>query len=156
MRSRTISTSIRYNPDLEPETSRNATLGFILEPNRNFNLGVDYFYIQRDGENRPPERQHHGDPLGIRTWLVHNDSIFRNNDPMLLLKDANGDDPELGPVTFVARRRFLNQPGPHGRVRRGRGRQPEVQVEGLGNFNAAARVTVTSAATVGPRLAPPR
>lgn len=139
--SRTISTSIRYNPDLEPETSRNATLGFILEPNRNFNLGVDYFYIQRDGEI---------DRLSANTMVTrsvdpaygsfYNDSIFRNNDPTLLLKDANGVTiPNSGPVTFVARR-FLNL-----------GRTVvsgvdvdgnlKFKVEGLGNFNAAARVT---------------
>jgi iron complex outermembrane receptor protein len=41
---------ISSSSTLEPETSRSTTIGFVLEPNRNINLAVDYFKIERRGE----------------------------------------------------------------------------------------------------------
>jgi iron complex outermembrane receptor protein len=45
-----IPAMISSSADLEPETSRSTTLGFVIEPNRNINLSVDYFKIERRGE----------------------------------------------------------------------------------------------------------
>ncbi len=38
------------NPDLKPETSRSATMGFVFEPVRGYSLSVDYWNIQRKDE----------------------------------------------------------------------------------------------------------
>ncbi|MDB5746650.1 MAG: hypothetical protein JWP72_1498 [Massilia sp.] len=45
-----IPAMISSSSTLEPETSRSTTIGFVLEPNRNINLAVDYFKIERRGE----------------------------------------------------------------------------------------------------------
>lgn len=45
--SRTISTLIRANPDLQPEESVSHTFGFILSPNNNFSLAADLWYVNR-------------------------------------------------------------------------------------------------------------
>ena len=38
------------NPDLKPETSRSATVGFVFEPVRGYSLSVDYWNIKRKDE----------------------------------------------------------------------------------------------------------
>lgn len=37
----------RSNPDLDPERSRQFSLGFVYEPSRQFNVGLEYFYLQK-------------------------------------------------------------------------------------------------------------
>lgn len=37
----------RANPDLDPERSRQVSLGFIYEPNRDFSVGLEYFWLQK-------------------------------------------------------------------------------------------------------------
>ncbi|KQQ91641.1 TonB-dependent siderophore receptor [Massilia sp. Leaf139] len=41
---------ISSSPDLEPETSRSLTAGFVLEPTKNINVAVDYWKIERRDE----------------------------------------------------------------------------------------------------------
>jgi iron complex outermembrane receptor protein len=41
---------VRNNPDLKPETSRSATVGFVLEPVKGTSLALDYFRIERKNE----------------------------------------------------------------------------------------------------------
>ncbi|TXH34902.1 MAG: TonB-dependent receptor [Burkholderiaceae bacterium] len=40
----------RSNPDLKPETSRSFSLGFVVEPIKNFSVAVDYWHIERKDE----------------------------------------------------------------------------------------------------------
>ncbi len=37
----------RSNPDLDPERSRQFSAGFVYEPSERFNLGVEYFWLQK-------------------------------------------------------------------------------------------------------------
>ena len=41
---------VRNNPDLKPEVSRSATIGFVLEPIKGYNLSLDYWRIRRKDE----------------------------------------------------------------------------------------------------------
>lgn len=41
---------VRNNPDLKPETSRSATLGFVFEPVKGYSVSVDYWNIVRKDE----------------------------------------------------------------------------------------------------------
>jgi iron complex outermembrane receptor protein len=45
-----IPTFVSANKDLKPETSRSATVGFVWEPIKNWNLALDYFHIERKDE----------------------------------------------------------------------------------------------------------
>lgn len=45
-----VFSNIRNNPDLEPETSRSATLGFVFEPVKGYNIALDYWRIERKDE----------------------------------------------------------------------------------------------------------
>jgi iron complex outermembrane receptor protein len=45
-----VPTNVRNNPDLKPETSRSATVGFVLEPFKGHTLSVDYWHIERKDE----------------------------------------------------------------------------------------------------------
>lgn len=42
--------NVRNNPDLKPETSRSATLGFVFEPVKGYSVSVDYWNIVRKDE----------------------------------------------------------------------------------------------------------
>jgi iron complex outermembrane receptor protein len=46
---RTINIINGGNPDLEPETAELYSLGFVVEPSRNFSASVDYYNINRSG-----------------------------------------------------------------------------------------------------------
>ncbi len=37
----------RSNPDLDPERSRQFSVGFVYEPSRQFNIGLEYFFLQK-------------------------------------------------------------------------------------------------------------
>lgn len=37
----------RSNPDLDPERSRQFSIGTVYEPNRHFNVGLEYWYLQK-------------------------------------------------------------------------------------------------------------
>ncbi|QNA88170.1 TonB-dependent receptor [Massilia sp. Dwa41.01b] len=45
-----VFSNVRNNPDLEPETSRSATIGFVVEPFRGYNVALDYWRIERKDE----------------------------------------------------------------------------------------------------------
>ena len=45
-----VASNVRNNPNLKPETSRSATLGFVLEPVKGYTLSVDYWHIERKDE----------------------------------------------------------------------------------------------------------
>ncbi|MGJ9417782.1 TonB-dependent receptor plug domain-containing protein [Massilia sp. CMS3.1] len=45
-----VFSNVRNNPDLEPETSRSATLGFVYEPVKGYSFSVDYWNIVRKDE----------------------------------------------------------------------------------------------------------
>ena len=47
---RGVPSIVRNNPDLKPEVARMATLGFVFEPVRGYNLSVDYWNIKRRNE----------------------------------------------------------------------------------------------------------
>ena len=46
----TVRLSISGNPALQPETSKNWTVGLVIEPSRLTNLAIDYYRISRSGE----------------------------------------------------------------------------------------------------------
>lgn len=51
------------NADLEPEKSKNFTLGFVYEPSRNFNAGLDFWFIRlRNSIGEFPETAIFADP----------------------------------------------------------------------------------------------
>jgi iron complex outermembrane receptor protein len=51
------------NPDLEPEKARNFTLGFVYEPSRNFQAGLDFWFIRlRNSIGEFPEAAIFADP----------------------------------------------------------------------------------------------
>ncbi len=41
---------VSSNPNLEPETSRSLTAGFVLQPIKNWSMAMDYYYIERKNE----------------------------------------------------------------------------------------------------------
>lgn len=41
---------VSSNPDLKPETSRSLTAGMIVEPIKNWSMGLDYYFIERRNE----------------------------------------------------------------------------------------------------------
>jgi iron complex outermembrane receptor protein len=41
---------VSSNPDLEPETSRSLTAGFVFEPIKNWTMAIDYYHIERKNE----------------------------------------------------------------------------------------------------------
>jgi iron complex outermembrane receptor protein len=45
-----VFSNVRNNPDLKPETSRSATLGFVFEPVKGYSMSVDYWRIERKDE----------------------------------------------------------------------------------------------------------
>jgi len=45
-----VASIVRNNPNLKPETSRSATVGFVLEPVKGTSVAVDYFRIERKNE----------------------------------------------------------------------------------------------------------
>lgn len=45
-----IPSIVKNNPDLKPETSKSATVGFVFEPVKGYNLSVDYWNIKRKDE----------------------------------------------------------------------------------------------------------
>lgn len=47
-----LATVVSANPNLKPETSRSATFGFILSPNRDVDLSLDYWQFDRYNEIR--------------------------------------------------------------------------------------------------------
>ncbi len=47
-----LPTMIAANPDLKPETSKAASVGFVFSPTRNFDAGLSYWYIERNKEIR--------------------------------------------------------------------------------------------------------
>ena len=45
------------NKSLQPETSNQWSVGFVLEPTRDFSVGVDFWWIQPEGPDRIPGRR---------------------------------------------------------------------------------------------------
>ena len=45
-----VFSNVRNNPDLEPETSRSATIGLVFEPVKGYNIAFDYWRIERKDE----------------------------------------------------------------------------------------------------------
>ncbi|WP_181259336.1 TonB-dependent receptor domain-containing protein [Pseudoduganella armeniaca] len=45
-----VASVVRNNPNLKPETSRSATLGFVVEPVRGTSVSVDFWHIKRKDE----------------------------------------------------------------------------------------------------------
>ncbi|SDH04018.1 MULTISPECIES: TonB-dependent receptor domain-containing protein [unclassified Duganella] len=45
-----VASVVRNNPGLKPETTRSATVGFVLEPVKGSNLSLDYWHIERKDE----------------------------------------------------------------------------------------------------------
>lgn len=45
-----LASIVRNNPNLQPETSRNATVGLVFQPAHNIDLVLDYWYINRKNE----------------------------------------------------------------------------------------------------------
>ena len=41
---------VKSNPDLEPETSRSLTAGFVFQPIKNWSMAMDYYHIERRNE----------------------------------------------------------------------------------------------------------
>ncbi|MFM8666367.1 MAG: TonB-dependent receptor domain-containing protein, partial [Betaproteobacteria bacterium] len=74
-----LPTVISANPNLKPETSRSATFGFILSPNRSVDLSVDYWQFERYNEIRVQRG------LDIMNAYVANQSA----NAALVLRDAN-------------------------------------------------------------------
>jgi len=64
------------NSDLQPEKSRQATLGIRIEPSNEFSAGVDLWHVQiRDAFGQLTEQQVFGDPLKYNTsWGTKTDT----------------------------------------------------------------------------------
>jgi iron complex outermembrane receptor protein len=45
-----VFSNVRNNADLKPETSRSATLGFVVEPFKGYSASLDYWHIERKDE----------------------------------------------------------------------------------------------------------
>lgn len=45
-----VFSNVRNNPDLEPETSRSATIGLVFEPVKGYTVALDYWRIERKDE----------------------------------------------------------------------------------------------------------
>lgn len=79
------------NPDLRPEKSRSASLGFIFSPSRGFDMLVDIYKIRKEGEVA----------LGSAQSVIDNPNRYppgaltRDTNPALLLNGVAGTGPLL-------------------------------------------------------------
>lgn len=102
--SRSISTLIRQNPNLKPETSRSFSLGMILSPTRDFDILVDYYNIRKEDE-----------VAALSSTLILNNqdaypgTVIRDTNPVNFVKDKNGNViPNSGPLISLLRN-YINQ-----------------------------------------------
>jgi iron complex outermembrane recepter protein len=72
-----LSTRAGGKPDLEPETAKGYSVGFVFEPNRNFSVSADWWKIERENQIRI---------LSLRT-LIDNYASFTDK----FIRDANGN-----------------------------------------------------------------
>jgi len=93
-----LPTLISANPDLKPETSKSASMGFVFSPTRNFDLGLSYWYVERNKEIRLQRSQ---DILDAYLANPANSSqVVRNPNPATWLPgQANS-----GPILAVIRK----------------------------------------------------
>ena len=102
--SKSISTLIRQNPNLKPETSKSFSLGMVLSPTRDFDIVVDYYNIRKEDE-----------VAALSSTLILNNpdqypgTVIRDPNPVNFVKDKNGNViPNSGPLISLLRN-YINQ-----------------------------------------------
>ena len=86
-----------FNPDLKPEKSKSYSLGLLFSPTSSFDLGFDFYNIQKTGEV----------VLGSTFFALRNEAsnpgnVLRDANPDNLLRDAGGNPiPGTGPLLMV-------------------------------------------------------
>jgi iron complex outermembrane receptor protein len=101
---RGISSLSSATPDLKPETSKSFSLGAILTPTRNLDILVDYYRIRKEDETALLSAQ-----FVIDHPSQYPGRVIRDNNPALLLVDANGQTvANSGPISQV-NRAYVNQ-----------------------------------------------
>lgn len=101
---KSISSMSTPNPNLKPETSKSFSFGTILNPTRNLDILVDYYWIRKEDET----------VLQSASYVVAHPELFpglaiRDTNPANLLVDASGKPiPGTGPLSAV-NRTFVNQ-----------------------------------------------
>jgi iron complex outermembrane receptor protein len=102
--SKSISSMSTANPNLKDETSKSYSFGAILNPTRNLDILIDYWKIRKENETA----------LLSATYVVEHPELFpglaiRDNNPAMLLTDANGNPiPGTGPLSAI-NRTYVNQ-----------------------------------------------
>jgi iron complex outermembrane receptor protein len=92
------------NPDLKPETSKSYSFGILFSPTTNWDFGLDFYKIRKEGEVA----------LGSAFDALRNENtnpglVVRDTNPANLLRDAAGNPiPGTGPLLSV-REPWLNQ-----------------------------------------------
>jgi len=85
------------NPDLKPETSKSYSFGILYSPTNNWDLGLDFYKIRKEGEVT----------LGsafdaLRDEDTNPDLVVRDTNPANWVTDANGTPiPNTGPLLMV-------------------------------------------------------
>ncbi|WP_395006015.1 TonB-dependent receptor plug domain-containing protein, partial [Undibacterium sp.] len=106
--SRTISTFIIANPNLQPETSRSATLGLVFQPTPTFSGTLDFYQIRRMNEIDRFSANNILEKFYQNGESNYASVIFRSPDQTLALKNAAGQ-PIDGTTPIVGvKRQFLN------------------------------------------------
>jgi iron complex outermembrane recepter protein len=93
-----LPTVIAGNPNLKPESSRSATLGLILSPNKDVDFSLDYFYFERKDEIRVQRGIDVFEDY-IRAGAGASSVVIRDPNPSTWLPGI----PNSGPVLAVTR-----------------------------------------------------
>ncbi|NBT09693.1 MAG: TonB-dependent receptor [Betaproteobacteria bacterium] len=105
-----LPTVISANPDLKPETSRSATFGFILSPNKSVDLSLDYWQFDRYNEIRVQRG------LDIMNAYIANQSanaayVLRDSNPATWLPGVANSGPILALVRQYGNFNFTSTNG---------------------------------------------
>lgn len=101
---KSISSMSTPNPALKPETSKSFSFGTILNPTRNLDILIDYYWIRKENETA----------LLSASYVVAHPELFpglaiRDTNPANLLTDAAGKPiPGTGPLSAI-NRTYVNQ-----------------------------------------------
>jgi len=92
------------NPDLVPEKSKSYTFGVLFSPTSNFDVGLDFYKIRKEGEVALDSAS---SALKNEDKLPQN--VVRDPNPVNWVRDANGNPiPNTGPLLMV-REPWINQ-----------------------------------------------
>jgi len=99
-----IATVVGGNPNVKAETSRSFTLGMVLEPTKDIDLGIDMWYFQRDDEIRVQRGADIMDAYNANPTGPAAAQITRDPNQGTWLRDAqNNIIPNSGPIILLTR-----------------------------------------------------